>query len=1182
ELAAAVRQAISPVLAEQGTVTGTVPLTSPQHRFAEHGTWAGVLRLAPGIDPAALARAVQTLVAHHDALRMRLSHDPEQDTWVQHNAAREDAELFSVVDATGMDEAQAAERTARTPLNLADGPLIKVAYFDRGAEPGWLGVTVHHLVMDGVSWNVLLEDLDRAYRGEPLPPKTTSFQQWAEKLRSYAASDEVRAQLPYWERQLEGFAVPVDHVSETGEPGVVRVTLDAETTSALLTRANETYRTQVDDLLLAALLRTLTAWAGTGAVTIDVETHGREAVTEDVDLSRTVGWFASAFPVRLSAADPADPAGLLKSVKEQLRAVPGGGIGYGALRHLTGHLPQARDAEILFTDLGAPVTTGIVTGHLYGPAADRPYPLRIEVLRTPDGRMAFEWHYSTTRHRPETIERVANAHAQAVTELVSHCLSPEAGGYTPSDFPLAGLDQGTLDALVAGAGRIEDVYPLTPVQQGMLFHTLEAPEDASGVYWAQELREFTGRRLDADALREAWRIVVGRHPALRTSFAWEGVMEPLQIVHAELTVPFEVLDWSDTADGDEHQTRLEELLRADRDRGFDVTAAPLMRVYVIECGDERSWMVWTFHHICADGWSVSIVMDEVARAYESLRAQQEVALPAAPPYRDLIAWMAERDKREAEEFWRGYMAGFEAPTPLPVDRAVAEHWDSDYLIMEFSPEVTAGLERLARRARVTLGTVMQAGWALLLSRHSGESDVVFGLTVSGRPAELAGMESIVGLFINTLPVRATVPADTPFIDWLREMQDGQIALQRFEYTSLLDIQRYSPIPRGTSLFDSIVAFQNLPEEATAIEGQQELTAAEAEGFDALLMFEQGRYPLMFSVDLEDQMAVAVEFSTAAFDKATVERLFDQYRRVLGVVAADPDAKVRDVPLQSEQDLQRMLVGWNETATTEVPKATLPELFKIQARRHPGKCAVRCAGEELTYAELDRRAGQVAGMLRRHGVAVQDKVGLHFERGIDFIVALLGVAQAGAAYVPLDPAQPESRLRYMIENSGITTVVSNAPWPPELDTTGARVLGLPDADEPVAEEVAGDPDGLLYAMYTSGSTGVPKGVEVTHEAVARICFDPVVVVEPGDVVSHIVPISFDASTFEIWGALLNGATLAVASAREMEQLDFVSILRGNGVTVSVVTSGLFHQVAEAAPEVFAGLRMLLCGGDALSI
>uniref|UniRef100_UPI001F06297A condensation domain-containing protein n=1 Tax=Nonomuraea lactucae TaxID=2249762 RepID=UPI001F06297A len=478
ELAVAVQDSAVSTLADQGLVVGMVPLTPIQHWFTEqdiadrdHWNWSGMFELASGVDAAGLARAVDAVISHHDALRMRFVYDSVVGAWAQSVVEGESGEVFSVVDAAGMDGAQVAERMtlAQTSLSLADGPLIKVVYFDRGEEPGWLGIIVHHLVMDGVSWNVLLEDLDRAYRGERLPAKTTSFQQWAEQLHLYAGTERVREQLPYWKEQVEsGFAVPVDDATGANTEAssqVVRVSLDAETTSALLTRAQKAYRTQINDLLLAALLQALGEWAGTDAVTIDLESHGREAIAEEIDLSRTVGWFTSIFPVRLAAADLTDPAVVLKSVKEQLRSSPDRGVGYGALRYLTGELGQASNPQVIFNYMGG-ADRGVddsiellrreLSGRLCGPTEGkeqtRSHLFQVEAAQAPDGEMVFEWYYSANVHRAETVERVAETYVRALKALVEHCLAPEAGGFTPSDFPLANLSTDSLASIMKQMG----------------------------------------------------------------------------------------------------------------------------------------------------------------------------------------------------------------------------------------------------------------------------------------------------------------------------------------------------------------------------------------------------------------------------------------------------------------------------------------------------------------------------------------------------------------------------------------------------------------------------------------------------------------------------------------------------------------------------------------------------------
>ncbi|WP_240196908.1 condensation domain-containing protein, partial [Nonomuraea lactucae] len=471
ELAPLVRQGPANPLAEQGTVSGPVPLTPIQHWFTrqdiadrDHWNWAGLFEVRAGTDSRVLAQAVGTLVEHHDALRLRLTRDGDLGTWRQHNAPREDGQVFWAVDAAGL-EPDRLERLVtehmtalQTSSGMAGGPLLRVAFFDRGDQPGWLGIIVHHLATDVLSWNVLLEDLDLAYEAiaatgtaeGALTPKTTSFKQWSETLQAFAATEQARAELPYWIDQLEpAFAVPVDMAGANTEATteVVEARLDADVTAALLTRANRAYGTQAIELMLAALLQALGGWAGTGRVTVDMENHGREALEEEIDLSRTVGWFTSVFPVALSGADLGDPGAVISSVREQLRRTPRRGVGYGALRYLAegGEEVLRRFRELPMPQVGYNYRSGFdavaddavgllvreLPGDLCGPStgADqtRSHLLQIEASRTGDGEMLFEWIFSTAVHRTETIERVAARYVAALQDLVEHCLSVRAG-----------------------------------------------------------------------------------------------------------------------------------------------------------------------------------------------------------------------------------------------------------------------------------------------------------------------------------------------------------------------------------------------------------------------------------------------------------------------------------------------------------------------------------------------------------------------------------------------------------------------------------------------------------------------------------------------------------------------------------------------------------------------------------
>ncbi|MCP4662962.1 MAG: amino acid adenylation domain-containing protein, partial [bacterium] len=779
----------------EGNVTGPVPLMPIQRWFFEqelpeprHFNQAMLVAVDRRPDPHLLAQAVAHLLRHHDALRLRFAR--EAGRWRQFHAELAGEVPVAWPDLSRLGEGAlpgAIERAAaelQASLDLTTGPLVRVAYFDPGrAGPGRLLIVIHHLAVDGVSWSILLEDLASAWRQleerrpVALPAKTTSFKEWAERLEEHARSEETQRELDDWLAASRPDRLPVDFAgasNTSASVATVAVELSAEDTRLLLREVPAAYRTCIDEVLLTALARSLARWTGRRTLLVEIEGHGREEIFAGVDLSRTVGWFTSTFPVVLELREEAGPAETLKTIKETLRAIPRRGIGYGLLRYLSAEsaekLGPLPGPEVSFNYLGQfdPWLSG--AEGLFGPAGESKGPARSRRGRRSHlleidggitgGRLGMTWSYSRNLHRRSTIETLAQDFAEELRALIAHCLSPQAGGNTPSDFPLAGLDQEPLDQLTAGDRGIEDVYPLSPTQQAMLFRTLTEPESA--VYFEQSSWSLTGA-LEVPAFRRAWERVVERHPVLRTAFVWERLERPLQIVHRQAAIPWEVDDWRRLAAG-EQETRLAALLEADRRRGFEPTQAPLMRLALLRLGDDRYRFLWSAHHLLLDGWSTPLVLDEVFTFYDAFRRGDELERRRPRPYRDYIAWLEEQDPAAAESFWRRALAGFTRPTPLVMERPRNASDDGaacqDELRRWLPARATAALDGFARRQRLTLNTLVQAAWALLLGRYGGEDDVVFGATVAGRPASLAGSESMVGLFINALPVRVrTAPDD---------------------------------------------------------------------------------------------------------------------------------------------------------------------------------------------------------------------------------------------------------------------------------------------------------------------------------------------------------------------------------------------------------------------------------------
>ncbi|MCL3995529.1 non-ribosomal peptide synthase/polyketide synthase [Streptomyces lavenduligriseus] len=1190
---------------------GPAPLTPVQEWFfATHGPlrhfgMSMLLDLPHDLDARALERALDAVVAHHPALRTRFTRTG--DTWRQHPGTGPAGDLLTRC-APGTAPAEAA-RAARAALDPATGTLLRAALLP-GPDRPQLFVTAHHLAVDSVSWRILLTDLETAYRQaaageEPrLEPEHTPFTTWAHALADRVRSGGLDDDLAYWTRQTSEppAPLPVDLPGTplAGSVRTVRTRVDRATTEALLRKVPGVYRTQVNDVLLSALGRVLADWTGTDRVTVALEGHGREEdLAAGADLARTVGWFTTQYPVTLTPADPDDWGATLKAVKERLRAVPRRGLGYQALGHLGSPRPEARALgelplpQVCFTYHGqweapaagdfAPVAD--VPGTDMDPGAPLDHLLDVSAL-VAGGELEITWHYSDQVHRTGTVRRLADAMVAALTSIAEHCARPGAGGRTPSDFPLARLDQAGVDRLVGDGRDVEDLLPLTPLQEGMLFHRLVGgPDD---VYVDQAALLLDGVT-DPDALALAWQRVTDRTPALRTSVVWEGVPVPLQVVHRRVAVPIEQLDWREL-DERERTGRLERLRADDLARGLDLGTAPLTRLTLIRLPDARLHLLWTSHHLILDGWSLAQVLTDVFEEYAALTAGTAPRPPARRPFGDYVRWLAGRDTEAARAHWRTVLAGFATPTPLPADRVRRpghETRSGRVHTAALSDEVSARLARTARAAGLTLGTVVQGAWALLLSRYAAEPDVLFGTTVSGRPDDLPGAESMVGMFINTLPTRVRVDDTGTAADWLRRLQEEQAEARRFADVSLAELTALSDVPAGSPLFDSMVAFENYPfdQARSAATG---IRLADVSARDAT------NYPLVLRAWQGERFGFDLGYDPELFDAATVRSLAGRLCLLLTELADDPDRPVRALAWTTAEERHRMLTDWNGTAEGR-PAGTLDALFTAQAARTPDAEAVTCGGERLDYATLDARSGRLAHRLAELGAGPETFVALALPRSTDLVVAVLAVLKTGAAYLPIDPALPAERVRHLLDDARPVTLVTTGQI---LADTGVPRVPLDDPEvraDLARRPAAGPPRRALpespaYAIYTSGSTGRPKGVVVPHANVVRLFtrtrawfgFGP------DDVWTLFHSYAFDFSVWELWGPLLHGGRLVIVpedTARSPE--DFLRLLADERVTVLNQTPSAFYPLIRAdaeLPEVSRrlALRTVVFGGEALDV
>ncbi|AVN47874.1 non-ribosomal peptide synthase/polyketide synthase [Pseudomonas aeruginosa] len=1195
---------------DQGPVTGVTPLLPIQQGFfaekvAERHWWnqSVLLEAREPLDARLLEQALRGVLAHHDALR--LSFTREAAGWTARHRGVEEgaAALLRVARVADLAALRALADEVQRSLDLADGPLLRalLATFDDGSQR--LLLVIHHLVVDGVSWRILFEDLQTAYRqllaGQTveLPAKTSAFRDWAERLQAFAGDGGLDGELAYWQGQLQGASSDLPCLDPQGDQSnrharSVSCGLDAEATRQLLQEAPAAYRTQVNDLLLTALARVICRWTGQVDALIQLEGHGREELFAEIDLTRTVGWFTSLFPLRLTPAEGI--AASIKGIKEQLRAVPNKGIGFGALRYLGSAASQAALAglpmpRITFNYLGQfDGSFAMDEGALFVPAGERAgddqspdAPLANWLAlngRIYGGELRIDWSFSGERFETTSIQRLADAYRDELLALITHCRVAEGQGLTPSDFPLARLDQARLDQLPLAPCEVEDLYPLSPMQQGMLFHSLYQQE--AGDYINQLRVDIDG--LHPESFRAAWQAALDGHDVLRSGFLWQGAFEtPLQVVRKRVEVPFSVLDWRGRED---LAAALDELAAGEGRLGFDLSEAPLLRLVLVRTDEERYHLIYTNHHILMDGWSNSQLLGEVLQRYRG-----ETPPRSGGRYRDYIAWLQRQDAALAEAFWLPRLRQLDEPTRLGQSIAQAKQRGKGYAerLRELDGEQTRRLAELAREQKITVNTLVQAAWLMLLQRYTGQDSVAFGATVAGRPAELNGIEEQIGLFINTLPVIATPLPQQSLASWLQAVQGENLALREFEHTPLYDIQRWAG-QGGEALFDNILVFENYP-----VSQMLQQQASQGLAFGAVGNHEQTNYPLTLSVSLGQRLELQFAYDREHFDDASVARLDRHLTHLLAQMVERPASTcLAEFQLLEAAERRQAIFDWGRNPGRYPDERSVEQLFASRAAMEPERVALLFEERQLSYGELNAQANRLAHRLIELGVGPDVLVGIAVERGLEMIVSLLAVLKAGGAYVPLDPEYPQERLGYMIEDSGIALLLSQSHLLQRLPAaSGIACLALDQArdwqDRPASDpQLRAHPQNLAYVMFTSGSTGRPKGVGISRESLSRHTHVSLEFfgIGPDDRVLQFSTFNFDGFVEQLYPPLACGASVVLRGTEIWDSETLYREIVERRITTVDLTTAYWNMLAKdfanQGVRDYGALRQVHAGGEAM--
>ncbi|WP_406289324.1 amino acid adenylation domain-containing protein [Embleya sp. NBC_00896] len=1190
---------------------------------------SGMLTLPEGIDRAGLVATVQAVLDRHDVLRSRL--DRAQPGLRIEPPGSVDAGTLLREVAGGDTDPDAAVDPVLAELDAAAGRLdpdagvmAQFVWFtphtdaDADAGAGRLLIVLHHLVVDGVSWRILVPDLVSAWQrvrdGRPreLAEAGTSLRRWAHALVDEAADPERVAELPVWQQILrEDEPVlgareldPARDVAATVD--TVRVQVPADVTETVLTTLPAVFRGGVDDGLLAALALALARWRQTRGVPassalVRLEGHGREEqVVPGADLSRTIGWFTAMFPVRLDLAgvDVADafaggPAAgrAIKAVKEQLRAVPDNGVGYGLLRHLNPEtaaaLAREREPQIGFNYLGR--TSGAdIPEELRGlgwtpdatqrdliaaPDADMPVMSALEInavaAGTPGGDELTAWFaFPTGVLAHQEVTELAGLWVEALTALARHAATPDAGGMTPTDAPLVDVGQEEIDAWEARFGRLAEVWPVTPAQSGILFHSMLA--DSSFDPYLVQLAFHLSGEVDPERMRRAGQALLERHASLRAAFVNRADGDFVQVVPAEgVTLPWQHLDLTGHGEAERTET-FERFLTQDRAVRFDMDTPPLMRLALVVPEPGRAELVLTVHHVLADGWSTPLLMRDLLLLYAS--HGDGAGLAGTRSYGEFLAWRARQDHDEAARAWAAELDGVEEPTLLAPGSSAGDD-GLDQIEVTLPLDVAGELNRRASELGVTINTLVQGAWALLLGRLTGRQDLVFGATVSGRPPEVTGVESMVGMFINTLPVRVEyAPGDT-LAEVVTRLQHRQTGLLEHHHHSLTQIQQSVGLQ---TLFDTLVVFESYPVDEEGIGAATE--AADGIAFTGLRPSNGTHYPLALMAAAEPNLEFLLQYAHGVFDRDTVEAYAARFVRVLEQLAATPELKVAQLDVLERAERDRLLVEFNDTAVP-TPDVTITGLVEAQAARTPDEVAVVAEGESLTYREVNARADRLARELAGRGVGPESVVAVSLPRSADLVVALLAVLKAGGAYLPVDPRYPSHRLEAIFEEARPRLVL----------TDSATVAVLPEHDAPDlfldALDLSGDDTGfelplqaqqLAYVMYTSGSTGKPKGVAITHANVVNgvLRLASRVGMESGKRLLAGTSINFDVSAFEIFTTLATGGVVEVVQ----DVLALADRKGWSGSVISTVPSAFAELVDEISDR--TSVETVVFAGEAL--
>lgn len=1171
--------------------TGEIPLLPIQHWFFEQNfsvkeQWSQVclLDLMGNADTEILRRCLQILPTWHDALRARFFQ--EKSGWKQHYTDNASIE-FQIVNLPATSELEDVDKQIlewelkiQEYFDLTDGPLFGAVVIAINNVPKKLLMAAHHLIIDGVSWRILLEDMQLLYRSlsegkvPELGIKTSSYKSWAIGLEQYVKSNSWREKKEALFFANQAVSLPRDFQSNSN------LEKDAKTRTAELTDI-ETHKllkevldnksSHINDILLAVLAKTFEAWTGKNSFLLDMEGHGRDVLENDLEVSHTVGWFTNLYPLFLDWPEKASLDVLLDLIKEKTMDVRHIEINYGALRYLCvktkSALEKCPPAEMSFNYWGQ--FKGRVgerdifrINRVYlasNPCNARPYLIDINGW-VKNEKLYISFTYNKKHYKNETIQCILENYMEILRKFLA-------------------LERYKSDIS----------YPLTSLQKGMLFHALDSTQSAA--YFVHLHWQFDGE-LNVPFFCQAWQRLVDRHDSLRTSLHWDGLDEPLQVVNSTAELSWRHYDWTDSRK-EELNERLQEFLNVDRQAGFDFMCAPLMRLAIIKLSENAYYIVLSMHHLIIDGWCIPVLLRELSMIYQALTVNENPELKPALPYYHYMRWLQQQDNKGAEGFWRQYLSGFYAPTDLvivgkkpPIANSFLAYQTYQMADVFLSEKFTLQIKQFAKYHEVTLNTIFQLLWSIVLARYNQVDDILFGVTLSTRSPELIHSEEMVGLFINTVPFRVKFNHSATVKTCLNALQKNFTGLIEHRYTPLTDIKRWSEIPSGTNLFQSVMVFENYPVNEP---GKYLFDSSNVKIDDP------SHYPLVFYVAPGERLSLKINYDSSLISEKSIDKLIGHLKILLREIIHCPDKPIFQLSLLNSSEYQQMLDDSSAKEPAVFPENLAHQIFEQKAAENPAATALIFEDKKMIYQELNEKANQLAHYLRREGVGAETIVSICVERGFETLIGILGILKSGGAYLPIDPVYPDARIEFSLIDSGAKIFILQNHLYERLKGSipcDVKIILIDSDWHKITCETKQNPvnitalENLMYIIYTSGSTGKPKGVMLEQRnllhlfAGARHKFD----FHNNDVWTLFHSFSFDFSVWEIWGALLYGGSLVIVPGTATHMADeFYRLLIKHKVTILSQTPSAFYQLAIIAvsykQKLF--LRFIVFDGEVLA-